>query len=61
MPLVKCDCGETKRILVTEDIAAAVDMLEWLVEHWQKHKIIYSETDLLNTLTVKTPFVEDKE
>jgi len=61
MPIVKCDgCGETKRILVTEDIAKAVEMLEWLVEHWKLHKMIYSETDLLDTLTVKTPVPEDK-
>lgn len=59
MPLVKCDCGETKRILVTEDIAQAVDMLEWLIEHWKKHKMIYSETDLLATLTVKTPIPKE--
>ncbi len=62
MPIVCCDgCGEKKRILVTEDISRAVDMLEWLVEHWKKHKMIYSETDLLDTLTVKTPVPEDKQ
>jgi len=60
MPIVKCDCGETKRIVVTEDIGRAIEMLEWLIEHWKKHKLIYSETDLLTTLTVKTPVPEDK-
>jgi hypothetical protein len=55
MPKVICDCGETKRIIVTEDVNRAVEMLEWLIEHWALHKIIYSETDLLSTLTVKTP------
>jgi len=61
VPLVRCDCGEEKRILVTEDIAKAVEMLEWLIDHWRRHKLIYSETDLLSTLTVKTPVSEDNE
>ena len=58
-PVVCCDCGEKKRILVTEDIAKSVEMLEWLVEHWRLHKMIFSETDLLDTLTVKSPVPEE--
>ena len=60
MPIVVCDCGEKKRITVTEDMGKAVDMLEWLVDHWKRHKMIYSETDLEATLTVKTPVPEDQ-
>jgi hypothetical protein len=60
LPVVKCDCGEEKRIVVTEDIAKAVEMLEWLVDHWKRHMMIYSKTDLLTTMTVKTPVPEDK-
>lgn len=60
MPLVCCECGEKKRVYVTENLGELIGMMEWLIDHWERHKIIYSETDLLTTFTVKTPVPMEK-